>query len=217
MSKRKKGSKTISKDRGTGKERKEKGPGKTTKVTPKGSKGRPKGTTRQEATEARQEEEVDEGEEEVEYGDEEYPEGDQWLSPVCFDARSLSQFLREALDEAGFTYRRTQSDKLYHQTMVLFPLPKTAYVFRFQVKRPIEIFIDFYDTKPSHAGIIPYMEMHGLSSKKLELLRPVLDRMIKKLVRPPWQFTISQRLQHGLLIPEWGRAKKAWRQLGFRV
>jgi hypothetical protein len=147
----------------------------------------------------------------------EVPKGKQWISPVCFDARSFSQIFRQALDEAEFTYTRTQSDKLYHQTLVLFPLPKSAYVFRFQIRHPIKIFVDFYDTKPSHAGIIPYMEIHGLTQKKTTILKELLDGVIEKLPRPPWQFTITQRLQHGLMIPEWGKAKKAWRSLGFQL
>jgi len=145
------------------------------------------------------------------------PEGDEWVSPVSFDARSLSQVLREVLDESGFKYNRTQSDKLYHQTMVLFPLPKTAYVFRFQIKKPIKLFIDLYDTKPSHAGIIPYMEIHGLTEKRRKAIFPVFEALVERLPRPPWQFMMSQRFQHGLLIPEWGRAKKAWRRLGFYI
>ena len=103
------------------------------------------------------------------------PDGDTWLSPVCFDARSLSQVLREVLEEHDFKFTRTQSDKLYHQTLVLFPLPKTAYVFRFQIKGPIKLFIDLYDTKPSHAGIIPYMEIHGLTEKRRKAIFDVLE------------------------------------------
>lgn len=145
------------------------------------------------------------------------PDGAQWTSPVCFDAKSLSQVLRDCLDELDFSYKRTQSDKLYNQVMVLFPIPKSAYIFRFQVTRPIKLWIDFYDTKPSHAGIIPYMDIQGITPKKLKHLKRLFDVMIEKLPRPPWKFAMIQKLQHGLLIPEWHWAKKAWRRLGYRI
>jgi hypothetical protein len=185
---------------------------KASKKTGAKKKAKPKRTGTKSKASRSKKKAKDEGPEEMEV-----PDGDQWLSPVCFDARSLSQVLREVLEQCEFKFTRTQSDKLYHQTLVLFPLPKSAYVFRFQIRKPIKLFIDLYDTKPSHAGIIPYMEIHGLNEKRLKALFPVLETLIQRLPRPPWQFTIQQRLQHGLLIPEWGRAKKAWRRLGFRV
>jgi hypothetical protein len=136
---------------------------------------------------------------------------------VSYDAQSFSTLIRQSLDELEFKYTRKQADKMYTQTMILFPLPKSAYVYRFEIKWPVEIWIDLYDTKPSHAGIIPFMDIHGVTPKKLDAIRDLFEHVIKKVPRPPWQFTIGQRLQHGLLIPEWGRAKKAWRKLGFRL
>jgi len=145
------------------------------------------------------------------------PDGDLWSSPVCFDAKSLSQLLRESLDAIGYKYERTQADKLYQQTLVLFPLPKTAYIYRFELKKPVKVWIDLYDTKPSHAGIIPYMDIQGLTIDKIPPLKVLFDELLKKLPRPPWEFTIGQKFQHGLLIPEWGKAKRAWRHLGYDV
>jgi hypothetical protein len=145
------------------------------------------------------------------------PDGDLWSSPVCFDAKSLSQLLREALDALDYKYERKQADKLYQQMMVLFPLPKTAYIYRFELKKPIKVWIDLYDTRPSHAGIIPYMDIQGLTDDKIPPLKMLFDELLKKLSRPPWEFTIGQKFQHGLLIPEWGKAKRAWRHFGYDV
>jgi len=145
------------------------------------------------------------------------PEGELWTSPVTFDAKSLSVLLRDSLDEVGYTYSRRQSDKLYSQLMVVMPLPKTAYVYRFVLKKPVKVWIDLYDTKPSHAGILTHMDIQGFTEAKAPKLKKLFDALIKKLSRPPWKFAASQKFQHGLLIPEWGRAKKAWRRLGYLI
>jgi len=145
------------------------------------------------------------------------PEGDKWTSPVCFDAQSLSQRLHESMEELGFKYKRRQADKLYQQLMVVMPLPKTAYVYRFDVSKPVKVWIDLYDTRPSHAGVLPYMDIQGLTDEKIPKLKALFDNLIKKLPRPPWEFTLTQRFQHGLIIPEWRRAKKAWRGLGYKI
>jgi hypothetical protein len=145
------------------------------------------------------------------------PEGDLWSSPVCFEARSLSQLLRDSLDALGYKYTRRQTDKLYQKVMVLVPYPKSTYVFRFELKGPVKVWIDLYDTIPTHSGIIPYMDIQGLTDDKKAALKELFDDLIGRLPRPPWQFTIGQRLQHGLVIPEWRKAKKAWRSLGYKI
>lgn len=145
------------------------------------------------------------------------PRGDKWTSAVSFDAKSMATILHGVLEELGYKFERHQADKLYQQLLVVMPLPKTAYVYRFELSKPIKVWIDFYDTKPSHAGILPYMDIQGLTYDKLPKLKALFDKMIEKLPRPPWQFTMTQRLQHGLIIPEWRRAKKAWRTLGYEI
>ena len=145
------------------------------------------------------------------------PEGELWSSPVTFDAKSLSILLRESLDELGYKYERRQSDKLYQQFLVVMPLPKTAYVYRFVIKKPVKVWIDLYDTKPSHAGFLPMMDIQGFTDEKALKLKRLFDNLLKKLSRPPWQFAWTQKFQHGILIPEWHRAKKAWRRLGYEI
>jgi hypothetical protein len=145
------------------------------------------------------------------------PEGELWSSPVTFDAKSLSVLLRNSLDELGYKYERRQSDKLYQQFMVVMPLPKTAYVYRFVIKKPVKVWIDLYDTKPSHAGFLPMMDIQGFTEAKAPKLKRLFDNLLKKLSRPPWQFALTQKFQHGFLIPEWRRAKKAWRRLGYTI
>jgi hypothetical protein len=145
------------------------------------------------------------------------PEGELWTSPVTFDAKSMSTLMRDCLDELGYNYERRQSDKLYNQLMVVMPLPKTAYVYRFVLKKPLKVWIDFYDIKPSHAGFLPMMDIQGFTEAKAPKLKKIFNVLIKKLPRPPWKFALSQKFQHGLLIPEWRRAKKAWRRLGYTI
>lgn len=139
---------------------------------------------------------------------------EKWKSPISFDAQTIAKALRQSLEELNFKFKRDTTHKHYSKTMLIIPLPKFAYVYRFIVEEPSEFIIDTYDTIPTHSGKMPFIEIHEINDKNIKDVQKVLKGVVKQLPREPWKFTFLQKIQHGLLIPEYRRARKAWKKLG---
>lgn len=134
--------------------------------------------------------------------------------PCSFNAQSIASILREVLEELNFEFDRERIQKHYTQIMVLIPLPKFAYTFRFVIKAPSEFIIDIYDAKITHSAEMHYIELENISSESIENARLVLKKLTDKLPRKPWKFTVGQKFQCGFLAPDIIRAKKNWKKLG---
>ena len=134
--------------------------------------------------------------------------------PISFNARSTSAALREVLKELKFKFERETTQKHYTRLMVVMPMPKFAYAFRFVVKKPSEFIMDLYDAKMTHSGIMHFIEIDDVNKKNINDIRKVLNGLVKKLPRKPWKFTLGQRFQYAFLAPEIVTAKRKWRKLG---
>jgi hypothetical protein len=138
----------------------------------------------------------------------------EWKSPISYSANALAPVLAEGLDELGYKYERDKSDKHYSKFMIIMPMPKFAYVYRFIVKEPSCFTIDAYDTQPKHAGVMPYIEITGITEGNAGDVKTVLAKLIEKLPRKPWKFTTGQRLMYGYLSLDFSKAKKQWKRIG---
>ncbi|PKK86466.1 MAG: hypothetical protein CVT48_00940 [Thermoplasmata archaeon HGW-Thermoplasmata-1] len=127
----------------------------------------------------------------------------------------MSLVMREVLEEMGYEFERGHSQKYGTRTMFVMPVPTTSYVFRFTVKKPAEFVIDLYDLQLTQSAFVPHIEIPDITSANINAVRAVLKNLAGRLPRKPWHFTFGQRLAIGLLNPEFHRAKKAWRRLGF--
>jgi len=125
--------------------------------------------------------------------------------------------IREILLENGYKFKRTTRRKSYSQTYVLFPMPREAYMYTFMVHHPCRFDMGVYDTRPSQSAFMTFMEIEPVTEENQECIKRFLKAFVKALPREPWKFTLSQKLQNGLLIPEYRRARKAWSMWGFRV
>lgn len=134
--------------------------------------------------------------------------------PISFNARSTSTILRKVLEELNFEFERETTQKHYTRVMVIAPLPKFAYAFRFVVKEPSEFVMDLYDAKMTHSGIMHFIEIDNVNNKNINAVRDVLNSLTKKLPRKPWRFTFIQKFQYGFLVPEIVMARRKWRKLG---
>jgi len=137
-----------------------------------------------------------------------------WQSAISFTAQSTATLLRTVLENLKMTFRRTKSEKSYSQLYAILPFPRFAYVFRFAVTEPCAVTIDLYDTYPATSGALGFIEIPELNDGNIECAREILRELCSRLPRPPWKFTATQRIQHGILTPEIVRAKKNWRALG---
>lgn len=140
-----------------------------------------------------------------------------WRSPVSFDARSMAKVIREVLDQRGYAYTRERGEKPYSKFMIVMPMPKFAYVYRFRVQEPFELVIETYDTKPTHSGLMPFLEIKDITDQSMESVRELLRDVRDSLPREPWRFTLAQRFQYALLATEYRQARKAWQRMGFKV
>ncbi|UCF07627.1 MAG: hypothetical protein JSW28_08265 [Thermoplasmata archaeon] len=140
----------------------------------------------------------------------------KWKSPISFSCEGVAKVLREVLEELGYEFKRDKVQKHYDKTMVIVPLLRFAYAFRFIVEEPSEFIVDVYDTQPTHSSVMPYMEIDPVNDKNIEDIQKMLRKVAEKLPREPWQFTLGQRLMHGALMPEFRRARKAWEKIGVK-
>jgi hypothetical protein len=139
---------------------------------------------------------------------------DHWVAAVCYDAQSMAKLLRETLEELNFKFEREKIDKHYSRTMIVIPLPQFAYVFRFRVTSPSKFIIDLYDTKPTHSGILHFVDVQDIAEGNLSDVKTVLKGLAAKLPRKPWQFFWAERFKYAFLAPEYVRAKRQWGEMG---
>jgi len=137
-------------------------------------------------------------------------EGKTWESPMAFKAQDMADLVHKVLDRLGYKYERETGKKHYTKLYVIMPTPQYAYVFRYLISEPIELKIDLYDTQPTHASLMPFIEIEGITDDNINQVRAILNELRKDLPRDPWLFTMGQKFQHGFLMPEFRRARKAW-------
>ena len=140
-----------------------------------------------------------------------------WKSPVSYSALRMARLIREAMEELGWEFQRESGEKVYSRTVVIVPTMKATHVFRYVVKKPVEIVIETYDTKPTHSSYMPYLEIRNLTHRDVPKVKKMLKIVVGDLERPPWVFTLTQRINHGLLMPEFKNARKAWSVFGFKT
>jgi hypothetical protein len=138
----------------------------------------------------------------------------KWISPISFGSEGLAKLLREVLEELDYKFKRDKVEKHYDRFFVVMPMLRFAYAFRFMVEEPSEFVVDFYDTQPTHSSVMPYIEINYVTDKNIKDIQKMLELMVEKLPREPWKFTKGQRIMHGALMPEFRKAKKAWKKIG---
>lgn len=137
-----------------------------------------------------------------------------WKSAITFTSEEISPIVREILEELKYEFKRETTEKYYSQLLILFSVPKFAYVFRFVVEEPSSFIIDTYDTKYTHAGNISYIEILNFDEISKKDVERFLKKLVEKLPRKPWKFTLNQRFLCGFLTPEFLTARKQWKKMG---
>jgi len=137
-----------------------------------------------------------------------------WQSAISFNSMSITTMLRELLEGMNARFRREKSERSYSQLYAIVPFPRVAYVFRFIIEEPCELIIDVYDMNPAISGSMTFMEIPAIMDSNIHFARRLLRKLTEKLPRPPWKFTMAQRVQHGLLNMDILKAKKHWMTLG---
>jgi hypothetical protein len=141
-----------------------------------------------------------------------------WETPLSNHVTHVAVAMRESMEALGWEFERERTERIYTRFAVILPLPKVAYVFRFRVHRPLDdIRFDTWEMRMTHRGDISFLSIDNYTYEDLPALRRFLVELVGRLPRRPWDFPLGQRAEAGLAIPEWGRAKKQWRAMGFDV
>ena len=138
-----------------------------------------------------------------------------WESPVSVPILESAGAIRAALEELGWPFERRKSTRLYSKFAYVLMVPKGAYVFQFKLKEISEAVIETWETDISSSGRVSRLKVDGYLLEETDKIRKFLECYRKAVGREPWHFTFRERSQAGYLLPEFGRAKRAWASFGF--
>ncbi|MCK4614095.1 MAG: hypothetical protein KAU14_04760 [Thermoplasmata archaeon] len=139
-----------------------------------------------------------------------------WSSPISYEAKEFAVIIRESLEILNYVFVRDSTSKTYSRFVVIIPMMGGAHVYRYTVEYPSSFVIQIYDTHPgTKAGLMPFIEINSIVEENRRDVKRLLDEVVSRFQRPPWEFTSGQRLMVGYLLPEFRAARKAWAQLGY--
>jgi len=131
-------------------------------------------------------------------------------------AKDLSIVTREVLDKLNFKFARSRGMKNFSKLIIVVPVPRFSYVFRFDVTEPVEFSIKIYDENPTPSGEVHFIEIEQLSPENLFHIKKFIRLLAGKLPRKPWKFSLSERFRYGFAAPEYVTAKKKWQMMGVK-
>jgi hypothetical protein len=137
-----------------------------------------------------------------------------WRAAVCFDAPSISKVVRETLDDLGWEYDRDRSVHSFSRLWIAISMPAVSYVFQFLVRGPVEVVINVYEEKPSHAADLHFLEIKGLDGKNAPKVRRFLQEFASKLPKKPYRFHWTERFRAGFLNRHHMNSKREWGKWG---
>jgi hypothetical protein len=141
-----------------------------------------------------------------------------WETPTANSVTHVAVALRESMEELGWDFLRERSERAYSRFAIIMPMLKVAYVFRFRVLDPLDnVLFDTWETRQTHRGDISYLSVIDYTYQDLGRVHELLNELVERLPRRPWDFPVGQRMEAGLFIPEWGKARRMWQQMRFDV
>jgi len=141
-----------------------------------------------------------------------------WETPMSNRVTDVAVALREALDELGWEYARERGERMYSRFSVVIPMAKVAYVFRFRVTSPLDdVKLNAWEMRMGHKGDVTFLSVDDYRYEDLDLVHKLLEELVERLPRRPWDFPLGQRLETGLALPEWGNARRMWQRMRFDV
>ena len=122
--------------------------------------------------------------------------------PVCFEPRSAATALRATLERLEWEYTRSDDVRTFTQVALVIPFQRAAHLFRYEIPHG-ELTLELWAETPGSSGNVTGLEIRGDTDAQHELLAAFSDG----LPRPPWEFTLGQRLRVGLLTVRGARRK----------
>ena len=122
--------------------------------------------------------------------------------PVCFEPRSAATALRATLERLEWEYTRSDDVRTFTQVALVIPFQRAAHLFRYEIPHG-ELTLELWAETPGSSGNVTWLEIRGDADVQRELRAAFSDG----LPRPPWEFTLGQRLLVGLLTVRGARRK----------
>lgn len=142
----------------------------------------------------------------------------RWESPMSNKVTDVAVALRESMEELGWEFAREKGERMYSRFSVILPMAKVAYIFRFRVTDPLDgATFDVWEYRFTHKGDITFIAVEDYRYEDLDHVHQLLDELVSRLPRRPWDFPLGQRMEAGLALPEWGNARRMWQQMRFDV
>ncbi len=140
-----------------------------------------------------------------------------WQSAVSVPVVSSAATIRAALEEMGWTFERRKSTKMYSKFTIILVVPKGAHVFQFVVTKGPPVTIETWGATVSAGAELTFLRVEGFGPEHAADVRRFLELYRKGVGKDPWRFTMGERSRAGYLLPEFGRARKAWASQGFDI
>ena len=126
--------------------------------------------------------------------------------------------LRESMEALGWEFERERGERMYSRFSIILPQAKVAYIFRFRVREPLDdVTFDAWEYRFTHKGDITFLAVDNYRYEDLDHVHQLLEELVERLPRRPWDFPLGQRMEAGLALPEWGNARRMWQQMRFDV
>ncbi len=136
---------------------------------------------------------------------------DSWKAAVSVPSQEMARIARRTLNEMGYGFSRDRTYKNFTRFAVVIPIPEAAYTFRFWVEEPTPFVLDLYSTRPTHTGVVHFVEVHMIEDE--EDVRRFLRGLVERMPRLPWKFTFMDRFKYGFVVPEFVTARRKWRRM----
>jgi hypothetical protein len=139
----------------------------------------------------------------------------KWESVVSVPVVQSAGAVRASLEELGWAFERRKTSRIYSKFQVIMMLPKAAHVFQFVLKEPEGVTIETWAADVAAGAVLTFLRIEGIREDHEPEIRMFLEQYRKAAGKDPWKFPFGERSRAGYLLPEFGRAKRAWAAMGF--
>ena len=140
---------------------------------------------------------------------------ERFESAVAVPVVESAAAIRASLEDLGWTFERRKSSRIYSKFTVVLMLPKAAHVFQFVVKGGPDFTIETWSTDVAAGARLTFLRIEDLEASDTPKAAAFLETYRRAVGKDPWRFSAGERGRAGYLLPEFGRAKKAWASMGF--
>lgn len=139
----------------------------------------------------------------------------RWESAVSVPVLQSAGAVRASLEELGWKFERRKTTRIYSKFQIIMMLPKGAHVFQFVLQDIEGVTIETWAADVAAGAVLTFLRIEGIREDQEPDVKKFLAAYRKAVGKDPWKFPFGERSRAGYLLPEFGRAKRAWALMGF--